>query len=87
LKLKTYIIEKIELEKPKTKLKCIEINKYMGWCDDVNSKKYYNKLINIKSKLHHENLFRKDHKYDLFIPIKYNFKKIIQEKEVVYFYT
>ena len=68
---------KDRVEKPKTKLKCVEINKDMGWCDDVNSKKYYNKLINIKSKLHHENLFRKDHKYDLFIPIKYNFKKII----------
>ena len=78
----TYQIENLyyrkdRLEKPKTKLKCVEINKDMGWCDDVNSKKYYNKLINIKSKLHHENLFRKDHKYDLFIPIKYNFKKII----------
>ena len=68
---------KDRVEKPKTKLKCVEINKDMGWCDDVNSKKYYNKLINIKSKLHHENLFRKDHKYDLFVPIKYNFKKII----------
>ena len=25
--------------------------------------------------LKHEKLFRKDHKYDLLIPIKYNFKK------------
>ena len=71
---------KDRLAKPKTKLKCIEINKYMGWCDDINAKKYYNKLINIKSKLHHENLFREDHKYDLIIPIKYNFKKIIPGK-------
>ena len=66
--------------KPKTKLKCIEIKKDMGWCDDVNSKKFYNKLIKKNPKLHHEKLFRKDHKYDLFIPIKYNFKKRILKK-------
>ena len=67
-------------KKPITNLKCIEIKKDMGWCDDVVSQKYYNKIINIKSKLHHEKLFRKDHKYDFFIPIKYNYKKIIQGK-------
>ena len=71
---------KDRIEKPKTKLKCIEINKNMGWCDDVKSKKSYNKLIKINHKLHHEKLFRKDHKYDLFIPIKYNFNKTIQKK-------
>ena len=71
---------KDRLEKPKTKIKCVAIKKNMGWCDDSSSKKYYNKLINNKLKLHHESLFRKDHKYDLFIPIKYNFKKIIPGK-------
>ena len=71
---------KDRIEKPKTKLKCIEIKKNMGWCDDVNSKKFYNKLINIKNKLHHEKLFRKDNKYNLLIPIKYNFKKKILGK-------
>jgi len=71
---------KDRLEKPKTKLKCVEIKKNMGWCDDVNSKKFYNKLIKTNPILHHERLFRKDHKYDLFIPIKYNFKKIIPKK-------
>ena len=71
---------KDRIEKPKTKLKCIEIKKNMGWCDDVNSKKFYNKLININNKLHHEKLFRKDNKYNLLIPIKYNFKKRILGK-------
>ena len=71
---------KDRIEKPKTKLKCIEIKKNMGWCDDVNSKKFYNKLINLKNKLHHEKLFRKDNKYNLLIPIKYNFKKRILGK-------
>ena len=39
---------KDRLKKPKTKLKCIEIKKNMAWCDDVNSKKFYNKLIREK---------------------------------------
>ena len=68
---------KDKLKKPKTSLKCIEINKDMGWCDDVNVSKKYNKLIKIEKKISHEKLYRKDYKYDLFIPIKYNFKNSI----------
>ena len=34
-------------KKPQTDLKVIEINKTMGWCDDIRSEKYYNKLIKI----------------------------------------
>ena len=49
----------------------------MGWCDDIHFPKKYNKLIKIKKKIKHEKLKRKDHKYDLLIPIKYNFKKPI----------
>ena len=45
----------------------------MGWCDDVNSSKY-NKLIKLDKKVKHEKLFRKDYKYDFFIPINYNTK-------------
>jgi L,D-peptidoglycan transpeptidase YkuD (ErfK/YbiS/YcfS/YnhG family) len=47
----------------------------MGWCDDVYHQKKYNKLVEIDKKLKCEKLKRKDHKYDLLIPIKYNFKK------------
>ena len=61
--------------KPLTKLKCIPIKNNMGWCDDVNSKKYYNKLIKINKKIRYEKLFRKDSKYDFIIPINYNSKK------------
>ena len=49
----------------------------MGWCDDIKSSKNYNKPIISPNILKHEKLFRKDHKYDLLIPIKYNFKKPI----------
>ena len=61
--------------KPLTKLKCIELKKLMGWCDDVKSKKRYNKMINVNCKLKHEKLYRKDYKYDLMVPINYNTKK------------
>ena len=65
---------KDRLEKPITSLKCIEIKKDIGWCDDINVPEKYNKRIKIKKKIKHEKLKRKDYKYDLLIPIKYNFK-------------
>jgi|TARA_Y100000768_G_scaffold8388_1_gene5814 L,D-peptidoglycan transpeptidase YkuD (ErfK/YbiS/YcfS/YnhG family) len=68
---------KDRLKKPLTSLKCIEIKKNMGWCDDIRFPKKYNKLIKIKKKIRHEKLLRKDHKYDFLIPIKYNFEKPI----------
>ena len=71
---------KDKYNKPSTKLKCIPITKKMGWCDDPNDKKNYNKLITIKKNIKHEKLSRKDHKYDFLIPILYNTKKIIPGK-------
>ena len=65
---------KDRLNKPKTTLKCIKITKNLGWCDDVDFPKKYNKLIAVNNYIRHEKLFRRDHKYDLLIPIKYNFK-------------
>ena len=65
---------KDKLKKPKTALRCIEIKKNIGWCDDVNFSKKYNKLIKIKEDISYEKLYRRDFKYDLLIPIKYNFK-------------
>ena len=68
---------KDRMEKPLTSIKSIEIKKEMGWCDDIRFPKKYNKLIKIEKKMRHEKLKRKDHKYDLLIPIKYNYKKTI----------
>ena len=59
----------------------------MGWCDDINFPKKYNKLIKIEKKIRHEKLKRKDCKYDLLIPIKYNFKNAIAGREVVFLFT
>ena len=71
---------KYRKEKPSTSLKSIEINKDMGWCDDVSFPKKYNKLFKIEKKIKHEKLKRKDYKYDFIIPVKYNFKKPIPGK-------
>ena len=49
----------------------------MGWCNDVNFPNIYNKLFTISKNIKHEKLKRKDFKYDLFIPIKYNYNKPI----------
>ena len=59
----------------KTSLKSIKINKNMAWSDDINYPDKYNKLIKIPTKIRHEKLSRKDYKYNLLIPIKYNFNK------------
>ena len=68
------------IKNPLTKLKCIKIKKNMGWCDDPLDQKNYNKLITVKKKIKCEKLHRKDHKYDLIIPIKYNYLKPIKFK-------
>ena len=52
----------------------------MGWCNNIKDKKNYNKLIDIKNQIKYEKLYRKDYKYDLIIPIKYNWNKNILNK-------
>ena len=68
------------IKKPTTKLKCIKIKKKMGWCDDPLNQKNYNKLVFIIKGTKCEKLYRKDHKYDLIIPIKYNYLKPVKFK-------
>ena len=68
------------IKKPSTDLKCIKITKNMGWCDDPFNQKNYNKLIKLNKKIKCEKLHRKDHAYDLLIPIKYNYLKPIKFK-------
>ena len=69
-----------KIKKPSTKLKCIKIKKNMVWCDDPNNKKYYNKLVKTKNNMISEKLYRNDYKYNLMIPIKYNYPKSIKSK-------
>ena len=65
---------KDRVSKPLTKLRCVEIKKEMGWCDDEENKKFYNKLVKINKEIKCERLFRNDYKYDYIIPINYNTK-------------
>ena len=81
----TFELEKLyyrsdRLNKPFTKLKCVKINNSMGWCNNIKDKINYNKLVNTKKKTKYEKLYRKDNKYDLIIPIKYNFIKPVSFK-------
>ena len=55
-KLGPLFYRKDRIKKPFTKIKSFVIKKNMGWCDDIKDKKNYNKLINIKKKIHHEKL-------------------------------
>ena len=70
---------KDKIKNLETKLNKVVITKEMGWCDDPNNHKY-NQLVIIKEKIKCEKLFRKDSKYDILIPIKFNSHKIKKGK-------
>jgi L,D-peptidoglycan transpeptidase YkuD (ErfK/YbiS/YcfS/YnhG family) len=74
-KIENLYYRKDRLDRPLTSLKCIEIKNNMGWCDDIYRPKKYNKLIKTNIQIKHEKLKRKDHKYNLLIPIRYNFER------------
>ena len=68
-------------KKPLTRIPTKIIKKNMVWCDNPKSK-YYNKeiLINKNLKISYEKLYRRDHKYDLLILVKYNYNRVIKNK-------
>ena len=65
---------KDRIGKVKCKISKKVITNNMAWCDDSNHKKY-NEEIHVLTKNYKEHLFRKDHKYDYLISIKFNPKK------------
>ena len=79
-KIENLYYRKDRLKKPLTLLKCVEIKSNMGWCNDIKYPRKYNKLFKIEKNVKHEKLKRKDYKYDLIIPIKYNFKNPVVGK-------
>ena len=57
----TYKIEKLffrkdRIKKIKTSLEVVEIKKNMGWCDDINDPKKYNRLIKINNTVSYTHL-------------------------------
>ena len=80
----TYCVTRIyyrddKIKKIKSKIKLFKIKKNFGWCDQPNTK-YYNKLIQLPSKLGHEKLYRRDNIYDVILVLNYNMKPTIQYK-------
>ena len=67
------------IKKIDTSLKRKKIKKHMGWCNNPNDRKY-NKEFDLNFKKKGEKLFRKDHKYDVFILINYNTNPIIPHR-------
>ena len=63
------------VEKPTTKIITNKITKNMVWCNDSNSK-YYNSLTKVNKNYRYEKLYRNDFKYNYFLSINYNPKKI-----------
>ena len=78
-KLKLIFYRKDKIKILKTSLKKIAIQKNMGWCDDIKSKKY-NKLISFPFKYSAEKLWRKDNIYDVAIVLNYNLNPVKKNK-------
>lgn len=76
-KLGNLLYRKERVQKPLTKLNIKLIKPEMRWCNDINDRKNYNKLIFDKKNKKSEKLFRNDYKYNYLIPIKYNTKERI----------
>jgi L,D-peptidoglycan transpeptidase YkuD (ErfK/YbiS/YcfS/YnhG family) len=67
------------IKKIKANIKKIKIEKNMGWCNDSKSD-FYNKEINLPSKLTHERLYRSDNIYDLIAVLNYNMNPVVKNK-------
>ena len=76
-KIKYILYRKDRIKKIRSKIKKIQINKLMGWCDDPRSNKY-NQLIKLPTNYNHEKLFIKENIYDIIIVLNYNMNPIIK---------
>ena len=85
-KVKNIILRHNSLEKDlssgnvEPKLLAIKSKEYSNLGSIVSIAKEYLNFEVVKKDLEHEKLIRKDYKYDLMIPIKYNFKSPITGK-------
>lgn len=67
------------LGKPVTSLPVIAIQPDDGWCDEPNDK-LYNQPVKLPYPASHEELWREDHRYDLFVTTDHNQKPSIPYK-------
>lgn len=66
-------------EPPQTRLPVVALSKEDGWCDDPTHPDY-NQLVKLPFSASHENLWRKDHLYDLIVVTTHNQFPIIAGK-------
>ena len=78
-RIKKVFFRKDRVKNLKTKIKKLEINKKMGWCDDPRSNNY-NKLIKYPFKYSSEKLYRRDNIYDIIVVLNYNINPIIKNR-------
>ena len=76
--IKNYFIEKRNLNQTQSLI--LKLLKRIWFGVMMLRIKIYNKLADIKKVKKYETLYRKDYKYDFFIPIMYNYKKTKQGK-------
>ncbi|MDA7715601.1 L,D-transpeptidase family protein [Pelagibacteraceae bacterium] len=78
-KIKYLLYRKDRVGTIQTKLKKFIIKRYMGWCDDPNSKKY-NKLVYLPFNCNYENIYRRENIYDIILVLDYNMRPIKKGK-------
>ena len=78
-KIKFILYRKDRIKKISTKLKKVQINKNLGWCDDPKSKQY-NKLVKLPFNFSHERLYKKENSYDVILVLDYNMNPILKNK-------
>ena len=78
-KIKFILYRKDRVGQIHTKLKKVILKKNMGWCNDINTKKY-NQLIYLPSIYNHEKLFKKENVYDVILVLNYNMNPVKKNK-------
>ena len=78
-KIKKVFFRKDRVKNLVSEIKKIPITKYMGWCDDPDSKNY-NKQISYPFKYSSERLFRSDNIYDIILVLNFNMNPIKKNK-------
>lgn len=73
------------VEKPKTLLPLYEITPAFGWCDDPAHPEY-NRPVVLPSGSGHEQLWRKDRRYDIIVVIGYNDQPVVPGKGSAIFF-
>ncbi len=77
--LKKVLFRADKIQRPKTSLKIIKIQKFDFWCSDPRSLNY-NKLVKKNQKFKCEKMYRDDSLYDLVIEISFNTKFVRKYK-------